>query len=79
MGLNSKKPFLGVLDKARLKLEILLVSNLDMILSEKIITKALIRHICAGWSVPLLFANDRFSRIEAHYNIMFIRHSLCCI
>ena len=40
-----------------------------MILFKMLITKALISlHGCAGWSVPLLFANpeDRFSRAEAH-------------
>ena len=36
------------------------VARLDMILSNKWITKALIRlHGCAGWSAPLLFANPR--------------------
>ena len=40
-----------------------------MILFSKRVTKALIRlRGCAGWSVPLLFANteDRFSRVEAY-------------
>ena len=38
----------------------LLVASLDMILSNKRITKALIRlHGSAGWSVPLLFANTK--------------------
>ena len=40
-----------------------------MLLSNKRITKMLIRLSgCAGWSVPLLFANpeDRFSCEEAH-------------
>ena len=49
--------------------EILLAASLDMILSNKRITKALIRQRgCAGWSAPLLFANpkDKFSCIEAH-------------
>ena len=39
-----------------------------MALPETRITKALIRlRGCAGWSVPVLFANpeDRFSRVEA--------------
>ena len=36
------------------------LSYLDMLLSEKQITKALIRLSgCAGWSVPLLFANHQ--------------------
>ena len=36
------------------------VASLDMILFRKPITKALIRlHRCAGWSVPVLFANPR--------------------
>ena len=50
------KPVFGVSEKA----------SLDMVLSKKQITKALIS-LCgwAGWSVPLLFANPRrqvFSR-----------------
>ena len=49
-----------------------------MILSNKRITKALIRlRVCAGWSAPVLFANpeDRFTHVEAqlcHGSI------LCC-
>ena len=36
----------------------MVVGNLDMMLSNKRITKALIRlSECAGWSAPLLFAN----------------------
>ena len=49
--------------------------ELDMILSNKRITKALIRlHGSAGWSVPLMFANteDRFSRVVAQ--IMMTYH-----
>ena len=44
-----------------------------MILSNKGITKALIR-IPAGWSVPLLFTNpeDRFSHVKAHFQYKFI-------
>ena len=49
-----------------LKIEILFVAILDIILSIKRKTKALIRlRVCAGWSAPLLFANTRrqaFSR-----------------
>ena len=42
------------------KIEIWLAASLDMILSNKRITKALIRlHGCAGWSVSLLFPNLR--------------------
>ena len=37
-----------------------LVASLDIILSKKRITKALIRlRGCAGWSAPVLFANHR--------------------
>ena len=53
--------------------EISPVASYIMILSNKQITKALIRLCgCAAWSSPLLFPNsedrfeDRFSRIEAH-------------
>ena len=50
------------------KIENLLVARLDMVLSNKRITKAQIRlRGCAGWSAPLLFANteDKFSRADA--------------
>ena len=49
----------------------LALASLDMILSKKRITKALIRlHVCAGLFAPLLFANPRrFSRVEAHISI----------
>ena len=53
-------------------IEILFVVCLDIILSNKRIRKTLIRlHGCAGWSVPLLFANpeDRFSRLGAHMKL----------
>ena len=86
MGLLAIKPVFRVSNKARLKLatsatetrwktENLLVSSLDMILSKKRITKALIRlRECAGWSAPLLFANteDRFSHVEAHIFVHFV-------
>ena len=52
------------------KMKISLIASLDMILSIKRITKALIRlHGCAGWSVHLLFANpeDRSSHVKAHF------------
>ena len=40
------------------KLEFRLVASLDMILSKKLITKALISlRRCTGWSASLLFAN----------------------
>ena len=55
--------------ETRLKIEISLVASLDMIPSNKRITKMLIRLCgCAGCSVALLFANteDRFSPIETH-------------
>ena len=71
MGLVVTKPVFRTSDKARLKpacsatetsyqIEIWLVASLDIILSNKRITKALIR-LCgwAGWSAPLLFANHR--------------------
>ena len=51
------------------KIENLLVTNFDMILSNKQIKNALIRlHGYAGWSAPLLFANteDRVSGVEAN-------------
>ena len=84
MSLNMTKPVFRVSDKGRLKpvstaieiskkIGISLVASLDMqlsvLLSNKRITKALIRLcVCGGWSTPLLFANpeDRVSRVEAH-------------
>ena len=80
MGLVATKPIIGVSDKVKFKpvfsaaetsekIEISPVSSLDMILSNKRITKALTSlRACASWSVPLLFANpeDRFSCVEAH-------------
>ena len=79
MGLVTTKSVFGVSGKARLKpvssatetikkIEISLVASLDMLPSEKPITKALIRlRGCAGWSASLLFAytEDKFSRVEA--------------
>ena len=77
MCLNARKPVFRVSEKARLKpvssaietsenSEKSLVASLDMILSKKRITKALIRlRGCAGWSVPVLFTNPQrqvFSR-----------------
>ena len=77
MGLDARKPVIRVSDKASfkpdslvtetsLKIEISLVASLDMVLSNKQLTKALISlRRCAGWSAPLLFANPRrqvFSR-----------------
>ena len=50
-------------------MKISLVASLDMIVSKRQITKALISlHGCTGWSAPLLFANpeDRFSHVVAH-------------
>ena len=86
MGLVVRKPVLGVSDKAILKsdssatvtsltIEISLVASLDIVLSNKRITKALISlRGCAGWPAPLLFSNakDRFSRVEAHIAISII-------
>ena len=80
MGLDATKPICGVFDKVRfnaacsatetsLKIEILLLASLDIILSNKQITKALIRlRRCPGWSAPFSFANpkDRFSHVKAH-------------
>ena len=75
LGCDARKPVFGVSDKARLNLQRLArklrfrlynVVSLDMVLSKKGITKALIRLLgCAGWSAPLLFKNHRrqvFSR-----------------
>ena len=77
MGLVARKPVFGVSNKVRFKpacsatdsarkFEILLVESLDMILSNKRITKALIRlRRCTDWSAPLLFTNSQrqvFSR-----------------
>ena len=87
MGLDATKTVFGVFEKARLKpvssatqtiknFEISLVASIDMILSKKGRTKALIRLcVCAGWSAPVLFANLRrqvFSR-RGSYNVT------CCI
>ena len=69
MGLVAAKPVFGVPDKERFKpacsatktskkVEILPVASLDVILSKKRKTKALIRlREWAGWSAPVLFAN----------------------
>ena len=69
IGIDATKSVFGVSDKARLKpvsaaaetsskFKISLVANLDMILSKKRITKALISlREGAGWSALLLFAN----------------------
>ena len=72
MGLDATNPVFGVSDKARLKPVSSATASLDMILSKKQITKALIRlRRCAGWSAPVLFATteDRFSRVEAHMDL----------
>ena len=48
--------------KSNYNIDLLLVASLDMILSSEGIIKALIRlHRCAGWFVPLLFANPKDS------------------
>ena len=82
MGCGTRKPVFGTSDKVipkpacsatktSYKIESL-VSSLDRILSYKPITKAPIRLCeCAGWSVPLLFANLRrliFSRLGPYRN-----------
>ena len=58
------------------KNEISLVGSLDMILSNKRITKALIRlRGCAGWSASLLFTNSRrqgFLRCHIHDMVLRI-------
>ena len=69
MGREAKKPVFGVSQKPRLKpffwasetIEILLEASLYiMLLSNKRITKALIRlRRCAGWSAPVLFEIPR--------------------
>ena len=65
------KPIVGISNKMRFKpacsatgtsekVENLLVAGLEIILSNKRITKVLFRlHGCPGWSAPLLFANSR--------------------
>ena len=56
---------------------ILLVASLDMILSKKRITKALIRlSRCAVWSAPVLSQppEDGFSQDKAH--LLFTNHSI---
>ena len=89
MGHVARKPVFGVSDKVRFKpvssatetsckIDILLVARLDMILSKKRITKALISlRGCAGWSAPVLFANpeDRISHDDAHFCIHLIKQT----
>ena len=82
MGLDATKPFFGVTDKSRFKpvssatgtsqkIEISLVSSLDMILSKRRLTKALISLCgCTGWSAPLLFANHRMHVFSCRGPIM---------
>ena len=79
MDLNERKPVFVVYDHVIPKLAcsatettensaIMLVANLDMILSFKQITEALIRlYKCRGWCAPLFISNpeDRFSCIKA--------------
>ena len=60
-------------------IEISPVASLNMILSQKHITKVLIRmRGCAGWSAPLLFANpeDRFSPVKAIIIRLRIVHAI---
>ena len=78
MGLDARNPVFGVSEKVRFKPvfsatekskkdETLVVARLDMILSNKRITKALISlRRWAGWSVPF------FSRFEAHVDTMYL-------
>ena len=77
MGPDTTKPVFEFSDKVRFKpawsatetsqnSKTSLVASLDMILSNKQITKVLIRlRRCAGWSAPLLFAN--LDVIHSHY------------
>ena len=80
MGLDATKPVFGVFDKAKIKpvtpatetskkIEFSLIASLDIELSKKQITKALISlRGCAGWSASCCSQTpeDRFSRVEAH-------------
>ena len=83
LGLDATNPVFGVSDKRNSSqspqlqklARNLLVASLDMILSNKRITKMLIRlGGCAGWSLPSLFTNTkhRFSCVQAHYYTMYI-------
>ena len=89
LGLVATKPVFGVSDKAGLKpvysvtetgwkIESSPVASLNMLLSEKRITKAVIRlRGCAVWSTPLLFAYLRrkgFSR-RSLYKVRLIFRS----
>ena len=89
MGLVARKPVFGVSDKARLKpdssatetsknIAISLETSLDMILSNKRIIKALMSlRGCAGWSMPVLFANPRrqvFFRRGPNSKILMFSH-----
>ena len=77
-GPRREKPVFGISDKVRLKpvssatetnqnIETSLQASLDMILSRKQITKALISlGGCTGWSAPLLFANPRRQVFSRH-------------
>ena len=71
-GVSDKVRFkpAGIATGTSYKIEIFLVASFFMVLSNKRITKVLIR-LCrrAGWPAPLLFTKtpeDRFSCIEAH-------------
>ena len=59
------------------KLKFLLIASLEIIISNKGITKVLIRLCrCAGWSAPLLFANpeDSYSHVKAQVQVsMYVR------
>ena len=81
----ARKPVFGISDKARLKpvcsateVEILLGTNLDIVLSNQGITKALIRlRICAAGLCffCLQTPEDRFSCVKAH--LMINSECLC--
>ena len=85
MGPDMRKPVFQVSDRVRFKpaylsaetsknIEILVAACIDMVLFNKLITKALIRpRVCAGWSAPLLFANPR--RQDFSCQGTYMRHS----
>ena len=70
VGLDGTKPVLSVSNKMRKsissatetskKIEISPEASFDIVLSKKRITKVLISLcVCAGWSMPLLYANPK--------------------
>ena len=71
MALDATKLVLRVPNTCKVRLiEISLRASLDIIISNKRITKTLIRlYRCLGWSVPLLFTNPGrlFSCLEVPF------------